>query len=80
VGPAPVTLVPGMPGALKAVTTPVGGAAPAEASVPPEVLAARALKEKPAERPAPGDTIFGEDLISEKSLDEVILSYLADEN
>lgn len=30
-------------------------------------------------RPAEGVSIFGEDLISEKSLDEVILSYLADD-
>lgn len=52
---------------------------PAEAGLPPEVLAARALKEKPVERPVTSDTIFGEDLISEKSLDEVILSYLAEE-
>ena len=34
----------------------------------------------PEEKPArPADTLFGEDLISEKSLDEVILSYLAGE-
>jgi hypothetical protein len=30
-------------------------------------------------RPPEGASIFGEDLISEKSLDEVILSYLADD-
>src|SRR5215472_6743286 len=30
-------------------------------------------------RPQQGKTIFGEDLISDKSLDEVILSYLADD-
>jgi hypothetical protein len=30
--------------------------------------------EKPAR---PADTLFGEDLISERSLDEVILAYLA---
>ena len=30
-------------------------------------------------RPAEGASIFGEDLISEKSLDEVILSYLSDD-
>lgn len=30
-------------------------------------------------RPAEGSSIFGEDLISEKSLDEVILSYLAED-
>jgi len=46
--------------------------------LPPEVLAARA-------QPAPvlhndgAETLFGEDLISEKSLDEVILSYLAED-
>lgn len=32
-----------------------------------------------ANRPAEGMSIFGEDLISEKSLDEVILSYLAED-
>jgi hypothetical protein len=46
--------------------------------LPPEVLAAR-------QGPAPeirndgAETLFGEDLISEKSLDEVILSYLAED-
>ncbi len=46
--------------------------------LPPEVLAAR-------QEPAPvlhndgAETLFGEDLISEKSLDEVILSYLAED-
>jgi hypothetical protein len=49
-----------------------------ERPLPPEVLAAR-------EQPAPvlrndgAETLFGEDLISEKSLDEVILSYLAED-
>jgi len=62
------------------VAMPAPVSLPAESSLAPEVLAARALKEKPAEKPvSPADTIFGEDLISEKSLDEVILSYLADE-
>jgi hypothetical protein len=53
---------------------------PAPADVPPEVQAARDIppEEVPKEAPAPG-TIFGEDLISEKSLDEVILSYLAED-
>lgn len=32
-----------------------------------------------ASRPQEGSSIFGEDLISEKSLDEVILSYLAED-
>jgi hypothetical protein len=51
---------------------------PAAGQLPPEVLAAR-------EEPAPmlrndgAETLFGEDLISEKSLDEVILSYLAED-
>lgn len=49
----------------------------AAAIVPPEVLAARELKEKPKENNVGVETLFGEDLISEKSLDEVILSYLA---
>lgn len=45
--------------------------------VPPEVLAARQLAEAPKENNVGVETLFGEDLISEKSLDEVILSYLA---
>lgn len=49
----------------------------ASPSLPPEVLAARELKEKPKENNVGVETLFGEDLISEKSLDEVILSYLA---
>lgn len=50
------------------------------ASEPPEVIDARALLKAPPKPPPPATgTIFGEDLISEKSLDEVILSYLADE-
>jgi hypothetical protein len=42
-------------------------AAPVAAPPPP-------VEEKPAR---PADTLFGEDLISERSLDEVILAYLA---
>jgi hypothetical protein len=48
-------------------------------SLPPEVAAARALNERPAENNIGVETLFGEDLISEKSLDEVILSYLAND-
>jgi hypothetical protein len=48
--------------------------------LPPEVLAARQLKETPQENNIGVETLFGEDLISEKSLDEVILSYLAGDN
>ncbi|HEY1099128.1 MAG TPA: hypothetical protein VGF99_09370, partial [Myxococcota bacterium] len=57
---------------------------------PPEVTAAREQSASQAANPHAGDapveqrgptstTIFGEDLISEKSLDEVILSYLAED-
>lgn len=46
-------------------------------ALPPEVLAARRLSEKPTPKDTTGPTIFGESLISEKSLDEVILGYLA---
>ncbi|MBI5546211.1 MAG: hypothetical protein HY901_20160 [Deltaproteobacteria bacterium] len=49
----------------------------APAPLPPEVIAARQLSNvRPMEG---GETLFGEDLISEKSLDEVILAYLAGE-
>lgn len=50
-------------------------------ALPPEVQAARNLppEERPVEKKVNGPTIFGEDLISEKSLDEVILSYLAED-
>jgi hypothetical protein len=46
--------------------------------LPPEVLAAR-LEPAPVLRNDGAETLFGEDLISEKSLDEVILSYLAED-
>jgi len=46
--------------------------------LPPEVVAAR--REPPPVLKSEGaETLFGEDLISEKSLDEVILSYLAED-
>jgi hypothetical protein len=47
--------------------------------LPPEVAAARAMKVQPKINEVGVETLFGEDLISEKSLDEVILSYLAGE-
>jgi hypothetical protein len=46
--------------------------------LPPEVLAAR-REPAPVLRNDGAETLFGEDLISEKSLDEVILSYLAED-
>ena len=61
-------------GGMKAVP-----AAPAAARpLPPEVLAAR-QGPAPVLRNDGAETLFGEDLISEKSLDEVILSYLAED-
>jgi len=56
--------------------TPTAGA---KVQLPPEVLAARELPETPKINEVGVETLFGEDLISEKSLDEVILSYLAGE-
>jgi hypothetical protein len=47
-------------------------------ALPPEVLAARQLP-PPVLRADGAETLFGEDLISERSLDEVILSYLAED-
>ncbi|HYO68291.1 MAG TPA: hypothetical protein VEU33_19650 [Archangium sp.] len=52
---------------------------PAATQLPPEVAAARAMKVQPKINEVGVETLFGEDLISEKSLDEVILSYLAGE-
>jgi hypothetical protein len=54
-------------------------APPAVVQLPPEVAAARAMKVQPKINEVGVETLFGEDLISEKSLDEVILSYLAGE-
>ncbi len=51
---------------------------PAVPELPPEVLAAR-QEPAPVLRNDGAETLFGEDLISEKSLDEVILSYLAED-
>jgi hypothetical protein len=53
------------------------GVKAAPAALPPEVLAARAMTVAPKINEVGVETLFGEDLISEKSLDEVILSYLA---
>ncbi|MBS2028986.1 MAG: hypothetical protein JST54_13880 [Deltaproteobacteria bacterium] len=47
--------------------------------LPPEVIAARELQEAPKIIEEGAETLFGEDLISEKSLDEVILQYLSGE-
>jgi hypothetical protein len=62
---------------LKAGTA-MPAARQAPRDLPPEVLAAR-QEPAPVLRNDGAETLFGEDLISEKSLDEVILSYLADD-
>ena len=56
-------------------------AAPADGGdkLPPEVVAARRMADRPKPKDTSGPTIFGEDLITEKSLDEVILGYLSGE-
>jgi len=55
---------------------------PARSFGGPQATPARPAEGPPAPREVPADsadTIFGEDLISERSLDEVILAYLAGE-
>jgi hypothetical protein len=63
-------------GGIAVSSTPAGAAASAPAPV--AVTPAEPPKSTPPPAVPPG-TIFGEDLISEKSLDEVILSYLAED-
>jgi len=75
--PAPIRTPPG-PAAFPPASRPPP--APAASFVPPEVAAARAMKVQPKINEVGVETLFGEDLISEKSLDEVILSYLAGED
>jgi len=65
--PAPRPPAPPRPAPLAAST-----------GLPPEVLAARQAP-TPQLRNDGAETLFGEDLISEKSLDEVILSYMAED-
>jgi len=62
--------------------TPAIPAPPARAFGPAKVAAPRPAPPRPPAPPReipvdPKDTLFGEDLISERSLDEVILAYLA---
>ena len=60
------------------VSMPAAAAPSGPKDLPPEVLAAR-QQPAPVLRNDGAETLFGEDLISEKSLDEVILSYLAED-
>lgn len=79
------TRPPGTVGGYSSVSAP----APAPVSVPvppaaPPSTRGRYAPSRPSSifssaRPQEGSSIFGEDLISEKSLDEVILSYLAED-
>jgi hypothetical protein len=74
-----VEMKPGIGMPARPAPAPAPAAAPAgPKSLPPEVLAARE-EPAPALRNDGAETLFGEDLISEKSLDEVILSYLAED-
>ena len=74
VAKAPAPKAPVMPIPLTSVAPP----SPFEPKpLPPEVIAARELQEAPRLIEEGAETLFGEDLISEKSLDEVILQYLA---
>ncbi|PTL78512.1 hypothetical protein [Vitiosangium sp. GDMCC 1.1324] len=68
------------PGQAQQATRAPQPAAPSATFVPPEIAAARALQVAPKINEVGVETLFGEDLISEKSLDEVILSYLAGED
>lgn len=66
-GGAPAQAAAGVPGGVQVQTPPTAPAAQAPPPAAPPGVEKRL------------DTIFGEDLISEKSLDEVILSYLAED-
>jgi hypothetical protein len=72
--PRAAAAAPPRPAAAPAVPPPL----PDHRALPPEVVAAR-QGPTPVLRNDGAETLFGEDLISEKSLDEVILSYLAED-
>ncbi|HSB19955.1 MAG TPA: hypothetical protein VLD85_08115 [Anaeromyxobacteraceae bacterium] len=74
--PAPVSITVAVGGPPPGIPAP-GATPPPARPPPPEVLAARSAP--PPEFRGDAETIIGEDLISEKSLDEVILSYLAED-
>lgn len=71
--------VPARPTVVLKAGARANGKKPEVEKLPPEVVAARRLADKPVLRNTSGPTIFGENLITEKSLDEVILSYLSGE-
>jgi len=65
------------PGPSRSPQRPASGPPPSTRAPLPEVAAAQ--QSPPPALRDDGETLFGEDLISEKSLDEVILSYLAED-
>ncbi len=80
VAPASATAAPALP------PPPAASSANAPAPTParPDAAAGRYVASRPAAvfasaRPSEGGNVFGEDMISDKSLDEVILTFLADE-
>lgn len=79
-GPAPVNTNPDVQSPTTAM---IAGAASAKGRPIENIHEAETVRPQPAEpepaQAARADTLFGEDLISEKSLDEVILSYLAED-
>jgi hypothetical protein len=90
VGAGPAAAPPAPPGPASTVAPPVPPAAAQRGPLPPRVqggtgtppapvLLDPTFGARPAQQPQRPDNIFGEDLVSEKSLDEVILNYLADD-
>ncbi len=73
----PVIATPSARVTLRPRQAAASGVQTGEGQLPPEVLAARRLADKPKPKSISGPTLFGESLITEKSLDEVILGYLA---
>src|SRR5688500_16209171 len=67
--PAPVKAAPPPPPKIAPAVLPV--VPPPLTSLPPEVVAAREMRVAPRLNEVGVETLFGEDLISEKSLDEV---------
>ena len=75
---SPTASPPPMPPVVATPPPAAAQAAPRPVSPPPPRPPAAPVAQKRTETPV--GTLFGEDLISEKSLDEVILSYLARES
>ncbi|MCP4503217.1 MAG: hypothetical protein GY822_25045 [Deltaproteobacteria bacterium] len=83
-GPAPLNTDPAVQSPSTAVMAGQNAHADRPSSAPAQVVAAPGLQNYSAAQEITADavradTVFGEDLISEKSLDEVILSYLAED-